>query len=144
MRCPTCDCENDASARTCARCKGPLPVDAATVLPAPAPGEGEAKPRRSRRRRSDPQFDTPFSPCAEGYNRDMQRAYALCLLGLVPFLGLVLGPLAAILASRIRRKAKDDPSFTAHGAAQAALVLGTLSGITNWLGLALMAIGLWV
>jgi hypothetical protein len=72
----------------------------------------------------------------------VERAYALCLLGLLPFLGLVLGPLSAFLASRVHRKARDVPGFTAHIPARATVILGTLTGITNWVGLALMAIGL--
>jgi hypothetical protein len=82
------------------------------------------------------------SPFAEGCNRAAQRAYTLCLFGLIPFLGLVLGPLSAFLASRTRRKARNEPGFTEHIPARVTVILGTVTGVTNWAGLALMVSGL--
>ena len=84
----------------------------------------------------------PVSPFAEGHNRDVHRAYRLCLIGLVPILGLVLGPLSAWKALRIHRAAKDEPGFTAHAPARAAVIIGVLTGVTQWGGLALMVLGL--
>jgi hypothetical protein len=133
MRCPTCNTENEAGQPACSNCRAAL---AAPAQESPPP----KLPRKSRRR--DKQGDGPVSPRAEGYNRDAEDAYRLCLFGLAPVLGLVLGPLSAFRASRLHRKAKDEPGFTGHGPARAAVVLGVLSGLTQWVGLALMVLGL--
>ena len=135
MHCPACKTENDAGRAVCVKCQTALSVEPTAPPASPAR-------RRPRRRGIDQEVNTPFSPYAEGYNRDVQCAYRLCLIGLIPFLGLILGPLSAFLASRVRRKAKNDPGFTADGPARAAVVLGVLTGVTNWVGLGLMVIGL--
>jgi uncharacterized Tic20 family protein len=86
--------------------------------------------------------DTPFAPYVAGANREAQRAYMLCLLGLVPLLGLVIGPLCVFWALRIQRKTRDDADFTFHGPIRATVVLGLLCGLTNWVGLGLIVLGL--
>jgi hypothetical protein len=86
--------------------------------------------------------DAPVSPHAEACNRAAHRAYRLCLIGLVPIVGLVLGPLSAWKGARASREAKDDPGFTASPLARAALILGALTAITQWGGLVVMILGL--
>jgi hypothetical protein len=129
MRCPACKTENDPSRAECSNCKAALTSQAPPAK------------RRPKRQRSD-QSDTPFSPYAEGYNREAARAYLLSLIGMTPGLGLVLGPLSAWRATRLKRKVKDDPDFTAHSPLRATLVLGVLAGLTQWVGLGLMILGL--
>jgi hypothetical protein len=127
MRCSVCNTEAPAEATTCSQCN--------TALSPP--------PRRKPRRRGGlDDADTPFSPYIEPPNRPALRAYRLSVYGLVPGAGLLLGPLAVVLALLARHRGKSDPGFTAHAPAKAALLLGSLIGITNWVGLALMLAGL--
>jgi hypothetical protein len=136
MRCPVCHTENDSSHNGCSNCKAALlSQGAAEERPTPAA-------RRKSRRRSDPNADAPFSPYAEGLNREASNVYRLCLLGMIPFVGLVLGPLSVWRAKRLERKGKEDPEFTAHLPVRAAVVIGALAGATQWLGLGLMILGL--
>jgi hypothetical protein len=130
MQCPVCRTDNDATQQICRQCKASLAAPATTTPPT----------RRRRRPRSEDKSETPFSPYAEGLNRDAQWVYRLSLIGLVPFVGLLLGPLSAVLASRLRRKAKDDPGFTAHFLVRAAVAFGILTALTQWAGLALMVL----
>ena len=123
MRCPACKAENADEAAACGTCGAPLT-------------------RRPRRRGVAEESDTPFSPRTEASNRAALRAYRLCVLGLVPGLGLALGPLAMVLGGLARARGRTDPDFTARGPALAAVLLGGLITLTNWLGLALMGWGL--
>jgi hypothetical protein len=134
MQCPACKTENDVDRTSCIRCEAVLPP----LLPA------KTSRRRSRGRSSEKHADIPISPFAAKCNRDVFRAYRLSLFGVIPFLGLVLGPLAVFMASRILRKARDDPDFSAQAHAYASIFLGTLSAATNWIGLALMLLGLYL
>src|SRR5947209_8439390 len=99
MRCPACNAENAREAARCASCAGPL-----------------AAPRRKapRRRAVAEENDTPFGAPAEGTNGAALRAYRVSVLGLVPGLGLLLGPAAVVLGGLARRRGKTDPDFTAH------------------------------
>jgi hypothetical protein len=133
MQCPACKTENEADRTTCRHCRANLPAAAA-----PPPK------RRSRARGSEKKADVPISPEAERANRAVYRAYQLCLIGLLPFAGLLLGPLSAVLAWHGARRVADDPGFSAQPYAAAAIVLGILSGITNWVGLTLMILGLYL
>jgi hypothetical protein len=137
MRCPACNTENEPSRPDCSNCQAALPSQPPPEEPAAPPAK-----RRPRRQRTAQQTDTPFSPYAEGCNREAANAYRLSLIGMVPFLGLVLGPLSAWQATRIKRKSKDDPDFTAHTPVRAAVVIGILAGVTQWVGLGLMILGL--
>jgi hypothetical protein len=74
-------------------------------------------------------------------NRAAQWAYRVCVLGLIPGLGLVLGPAAVVLGGWVHR-GKPDLDPTARTLAGASVLLGTLIALTNWLGLALMILGL--
>jgi hypothetical protein len=122
MRCPSCEAENDDGAGRCSAC-------------------GAALGRRPRRRQL-PEPESPFSPNVPPADRGAARAYRTACLGLVPGLGLVLGPVAAAQGGLARARGKGDPEFTAQGLATAAIVLGLLIGLTNWLGLYLMVVGL--
>jgi hypothetical protein len=125
MRCPACHADNPRDAERCGACNAPLP------------------PRRQRRRGLTAEPGTPFAARTEASNRAALRAYRVSLLGLVPFLGLVLGPAALLMGGLARRKGRADPAFTAKGPATAAVVLGGLITVTNWLGLTLAILGLW-
>ena len=64
----------------------------------------------------------------------MRALLTLCLLALVPFLSLVLGPLLAYRAHRFRRRAAD-PNLTGAVPVGIAFWLGVCSGTASWLGL---------
>jgi hypothetical protein len=127
MRCPSCNTENAPETSRCGSCGAAL---------------GPARPKGARRRGPAEETDTPCSADAEGTNRAALRAYRVAVLGLVPGLGLLLGPLAVVLGTAARRRGRSDPDFTARSHAAASVVLGALTAATNWLGVALMVRGL--
>jgi len=115
--CPRCKVENEDDATRCLGCQGRL---------------------RKRERASQEQSDSPFSEKANPINRPAVRAYYLAIWGLIPLLGLILGPLAAVLAQHGKRIGKGHPGFSAYGPARAAVLLGIFEGVTQWLGVGLM------
>jgi hypothetical protein len=120
MRCKTCNAENGATAKRCAAC-----------------GKRLGSPRRGLAEESV----TPFSPEAEARGRLALRAYRLSVFGLIPFVGLILGPVAAVLGAVAHHRGKSDPAFKAKGPALAAIILGFLITVTNWVGVTLMLVG---
>jgi hypothetical protein len=126
MRCPRCNAENAAETSRCGACGAAL---------------GPARRKGARRRGPAEETDTSCPADAEGANRAALRAYRIALLGLVPGLGLLLGPLAVVLGT-VARRGRSDPDCTARSHAAASVVLGALTAITNWLGVALMVRGL--
>jgi hypothetical protein len=127
MRCPCCNADNADVATECATCKGPLTAPAR---------------RKPRRRSAGDDLDSPFARGVPGPNGVALRVYQLSVYGLMPGLGLFLGPLALVRALVVRRRYRDDPAFTAHNPVKAAIILGSLVALTNWLGLGLMVLGL--
>lgn len=123
MRCPACNAENDKTASRCSSCGKPLN-------------------RKPRRRGSAEESDLPLSPGAEACNRAALRAYRVCLFGLIPGLGLVLGPAAVALGVLARRRGLNEPGFSADTQARAAYLLGGAIAVTNWVGLMLMVAGI--
>lgn len=123
MRCPACDAENREAAATCLVC-------------------GKALIRRPRRRGPAEEDEAPSSETAERRNAAALTAYRLALVGLLPGPGLLLGPLALLLGGIARIRGNGDPDFTAQGQATAAILLGALIAVTQWLGAALITIGL--
>ncbi len=97
---------------------------------------------RKRRRGVAAQSDTPFSPAATVHNLSALRAYRISVLSILPGVGLVAGPLGFALGIRACRRARHDPYFTARGPVVAAIVLGGLAAVANWVGFALMYLGL--
>jgi hypothetical protein len=123
MRCPACQAENERETGPCVSC-------------------GAALVRRSRRLRNGPEdSSTPFSGPFEPANLPALRAYWVAILGVVPLLGLLLGPAALVLWAWARRKCLGAPQFTAHGPLFASLILGVAVTLTNWLGVLLMYLG---
>jgi hypothetical protein len=126
MDCPACKVANAPEATRCTAC-------GASLSPAPRPRPG--------RRAVAEESDTPFGPLGRGPNRTALVAYRLAVLGLVPGLGLVLGPVAGLMAAYARRRGRSDPAFTAQGPATTAVLLGLALTLTNWAGLYLMIRG---
>jgi hypothetical protein len=121
MRCPACGVENSAGVPRCTAC-------------------GAELPRRNRRSLASESMPSQ-STWLDTRNPTALAAYRCSLFGLIPFLGLILGPLALVLGILAWRRAKADPALQS-GVALAAVVLGALILVTNWVGLVLMIIGL--
>ena len=122
MRCPSCAADNPAAAVECAGC-------------------GTKLGRRPRRRPKLDASNTPFASGPDSRNPTALTAYRCSVLGLVPFLGLICGPLALVLGIIAWRNDRASPD-AAKGPALAAIILGSLTLLTNWGGLVLMWIGL--
>src|SRR5262249_30249739 len=119
---PNCNAENDDKAKACASC--------GTAL------------RRSRvRKRND---EEAASQQTEAYNREVMALYRWCLLALIPVAGLVLGPLVAWRAHCFKKKAANDPMLAGAVPVGLAFWMGVMSGVLSWVGVALMALGLWL
>jgi hypothetical protein len=124
MRCPACQAENLDDATVCSACGAAL------------------QSRPSRRVRRDGAAN------ASGETVDKKKglawtAYRCSVIGLLPLVGLVLGPLAFVLGFVAWYKGQGDPLQKGLGPALAGMLLGGLVGVTNWLGVALMIYGLW-
>jgi hypothetical protein len=125
MRCPACSTENVDTAPSCHAC-------------------GSSLRRKPRRRGLAQETDTPFSPRSEACNRAALRAYHISLFGLIPGLGLFLGPAAVVLGLHARKRGLNEPGFTATSPARAAVWLGGVIALTSWVGLVLMLVGFFV
>ena len=123
MRCPACNAVNARDAVQCAACKEPLK-------------------RKARRRSASPDSDLPFGAKPEGNNLTALLAYRLSLFGLIPIVGLVLGPISLVIAGWAWWKGRRDPAFSAFGPLIAAVIVGAIDALTNWGGVVLMALGL--
>jgi hypothetical protein len=122
MRCPNCNAENPSEAKTCAGC-------------------GTRLARRPRRRANFDESNTPFASGPDSRNPAALRAYRCSVLGMIPILGLVLGPVALVLGLLAWHQDRANPDAI-RGPAIAAIILGFLALLTNWTGIVLMWIGL--
>ena len=120
MRCPSCNADNPAGARQCGACGAKLP----------------------RRRNSAIAGDAAVHSWLHSSNRLALTAYRCSVLAMIPFFGLVFGPLAIVLGLLGRRREQREPSERGAGQAMAAIVLGVLTLITNWAGLFFVLRGL--
>jgi hypothetical protein len=124
MRCPACQAENLDDARACSTC--------GTAL----------QPRPSRRVRRDG-ATSPSSGASDAKKGLAWTAYRCSVVGLIPVVGLILGPLAFLLGFVAWRNGQGDPLHKGIGPALAGMLLGGLITVTNWVGVALMIYGLW-
>ncbi len=120
--CPACTAANEPGAPRCTAC-------------------GILIGRRRRRGVAE-NSDTPFSPAATVHNRPALRAYHLAIVSIVPGVGLFAGPVACVLGLTARSRGKRDPLFTATGPVFAAIILGALTALSNWVGFVMMYLGL--
>jgi hypothetical protein len=122
MLCPTCQTDNPPTATSCSSCQAAL------------------TPRRPRRRNGE--ANEHDSPRTEEYNRQIRGIFHVCLVSMIPFLGLLLGPIGAIRAWLLLRQARDDPAFEARRATYVTILFGVITGVSNWLGLTFIVAGL--
>src|SRR5947209_14190573 len=117
MRCPVCSADNRGSHEECSAC-------------------GAKLTRPSRR---------PMASAAPDIwaDRSLARIAYLCgLWGLIPLLGLVLGPVALVLGSIAWRRDQSLGGEKSVNPARAAIFLGVLVLVTNWVGFSFMLLGL--
>lgn len=101
-------------------------------MSAAPPPTDPPKPRKPRRPRAESEVFGSFTPWK---NPAAVYAYAVALAALVPFLGLVLGPIAVLLGvtGLIHRRLR--PKIHGTNFAVAAIILGTLNSLLNAAGL---------
>ena len=121
VRCPSCQADNADDARQCASCGGTIA-------------------RRPRRRVPDPddatgRGSTFGSPTAAA-------AFRCAAYGLIPGLGLLLGPAAVVLALVAYRQERAGPPRKGRSPALGVLALGAAVLVTNWAGVLLVIYGL--
>jgi hypothetical protein len=127
MRCPSCTADNPDAATKCAACGGPLKASRGGSRV-----RGHVLPEAA---------EDPWGRLGEGSNRPARLAYHLAVIGLVPGLGLVLGPAALALGVYAGRRGRGDPAFNSVPFVRTAVGLGLAEGLTNWAGLVLMILG---
>ena len=98
--------------------------------------------KRKPRRRAEEDLVDPLAVPVDGTNRVALWAYRLSQWGLIPGVGLVLGPAALVLGVVAGMRGRGDAEFTFRAPARAAVVLGGLVALTNWLGAVLIVLGL--
>jgi hypothetical protein len=84
--------------------------------------------------------DTPFSPLGTGPDWLARLAFRLTVIGLLPGVGLVLGPIALFLIAITWRR-QSDPAFRATAPIRAALFLGIVITVANAVGLLFLLLG---
>jgi hypothetical protein len=121
MRCPACGAENPEEAKRCPAC-------------------GERAARKPRRRDAGEDIDSPFAMRPDSPLAPAARAYRCAVYSLIPLAGLLLGPLAIVLALRAWREGRRDEEARGSGYVVAALALGLATMLCNGAGVALMVI----
>jgi hypothetical protein len=114
--------------------------------PRPPQDEDDDRPRRPPRRRrrdedEDGGGDEVVSTLIPYKNGQALAAYYCGIFGLIPCVGLVLGPAALVLGVLGLRKAKANPRAKGGGHAIAGIVLGSLVLLGHLAVIALMVIG---
>jgi hypothetical protein len=71
----------------------------------------------------------------ESPNAIARFAYQCSLWAIVPFFGLILGPAAVLIGIAGRWHERAQPSTRGSAQARAAMIIGGLASVTNWLGL---------
>jgi hypothetical protein len=105
--------------------------------------KGTGVTRKPRRSRVAEVSDTPFSDQASDTRGALAVwAYRLSLCGLLPGVGLLLGPVALVLGLIAALSSWRKLGFKSGSLCIAAIVLGLLTTLTQWWGLSLMIRGL--
>jgi hypothetical protein len=123
MHCPACDAPVPAQAPRCAEC-------------------GDKLSRRQGRRRLEEEDEEGAERVVPHKNLTAIRSYHVGVIGLIPGLGLVLGPVALALGVFGVRYGKANRAARESGHAAVGILLGALELLFNGAGLILMLIGL--
>jgi hypothetical protein len=120
MLCPNCKAENTVEATECSQC-------------------GTKLKRRPRRRNGD---DAASFWHQVGLRTGLAPlSFHLSLFGAIPGFGLVLGPVATVMALIALYRARKDDDIYVKGFARAGLIIGVSLWVTTWVGLYLMIAG---
>ncbi len=104
--------------------------------------DGQSGARRRRRGLAE-ESAPPFSPDAIALRgAGPVFAYRASVWGMIPPLGLVLGPAAFVVGLWSWLRRRGDPEFKGGSLCKAAVLIGILLTLTQWLGLLLMIHGL--
>jgi hypothetical protein len=122
MRCAACGADNPEEAKRCAAC-------------------GERTGRKPRRRESVDDNRGPFNGGSDAPPSLGLRAYRCAIYGLIPFVGLALGPAAIVLALLAWREGRRDPAAKGNGYVGFTLLLGSVILLCNAAGLVLIVMG---
>lgn len=122
MRCGTCGKDNPIRITRCQTC-GDTISQRSRRAPASASGRDDG---------------WSFSPT----NSSGAEAYRYSLYGLIPLVGLVLGPMALLHGIRGLRLGRADSAARDTSQAMAGVLLGTFELLTNGIGLVLLVVGL--
>jgi hypothetical protein len=120
LRCPSCNADNADDARKCSAC-------------------GTRLGRRPRRRPTDD--ETNLGESGPLVNRATRRALRCAVCGLIPLVGLFLGPVALVLGILAYRTEKAGPPIKGRSPALGVVTLALFILVTNWAGLLLMIYG---
>lgn len=123
MRCPSCAVDNPPEALHCTEC-------------------GEKLARKTRHRTVDQDDYDPIVGLIPHDNLVAFNAYRCAVFGLIPVLGLLLGPAAVVLGiiGLRRMTAKDRGKGLGH--ARAGIILGLAELVTNGAGLVFVVMGI--
>lgn len=124
MKCDKCQTECSGPATHCPSCQEPL------------------RPKRKARRRRPEAEETVLTPEGEAYFRQARWVYYWALWSLLPPVGALLGPLAALMAWRLRQQA-PAPNAVGLATLWVSFWMGTLTGLTQTLGAALIVLSYW-
>ena len=114
MLCPVCRKENEEGNHNCINC-------------------GSRLTKRRKRRNGESEASEPAADYKLAW-----FAYRCAVIALIPFVGLLMGPLAFFLGIVAWWQYRIDPWDKGLGPAGAAIILGFLVSLTMWTGLALM------
>src|SRR5262249_39187887 len=112
MRCPSCNAENANDARACAACGARLPW--------------------KNRRRSTEVAEAPATQEGLLGSPVIVAAYHCMVYGLIPPLGLLLGPAALVLAFAGFLRNRASPKPVRSGPAIAVMALAAATAATQW------------
>ena len=102
--------------------------------------DDERRPRR--RQRARPEDDDALAGIIPYKNGMALAAYYCGVFGLIPCVGLILGPLSIIFGIMGLRKVRDNPQARGTGHAITGIVLGSLEVLGNLVLLALFGFSL--
>lgn len=123
MPCPACGAEQAADLQSCPKC-------------------AQQRAPRGRRPESAPPREVSLGPKLPRNNPRALYAFRCGVYGLIPFAGLVFGPMALLAGILGLRHAKSNPHDKGASHAVTGIVLGAVELLANWLGLGLILVGL--
>ena len=102
----------------------------------------DAAPKKRKPRNRDLGDAEVFGDFTPRRNPAAVKSYAFSLYGLVPVLGLILGPIAIVLGILGHRRHRRDPSIKGRNFAAAGIIIGSLTVVTNVAGIACIGHGM--